>query len=175
MPLKNKILCIVKKAPQMVKGEIQKHRKTPPFLISISLLISLLSARAWVFFFEAHKPLGGEVSYTVGKNLVLSGYHIHHIAYGITLVSIAAWLSINYWSKNISRISSVLFGGGLGFIIDEVGFIIGGIEPYKADKEVFYIAVIIISLLVSVLYFPSFYKSMKRDIKRWKKLLFDHT
>ncbi|MFO7991740.1 MAG: hypothetical protein R6U61_05545 [Thermoplasmata archaeon] len=172
MPSRRSLWCLIKKTPDLVKEEINKHRKSTPFLISVSFLISLVIARIWVTLLDAYDSTAGDVSYSVGKNLVMSGYHIHHIAYGIILISIAAWLSINYWSKAISRISSVLFGAGLGLIVDEVGFIIGGIEPYEADTEVFYIAVMIIAFLVSLLYFPSFYETIKEDIKKWEKEVF---
>ncbi|MFW5928651.1 MAG: hypothetical protein ACOCSL_05540, partial [Thermoplasmatota archaeon] len=79
---------------------------------------------------------------------------------------------INYWSRSIIRISSILYGLGLGLIVDELGFIIGGIEAYRADREVFYIAVLIMAILLSVVYFPSFYSSIKRDLKRWRRVFF---
>ncbi|MFW6196761.1 MAG: hypothetical protein ACOC5D_05435 [Thermoplasmatota archaeon] len=115
----------------------------------------------------------GNATYSAGKNLILGGYHVHHITYGIILMAVAAWLAINYWSSTVARISSILYGIGLGFIVDEIGFIIGGIQPYKADDEVFYIAVLIVGSLLSIVYFPSFYNSMKRDILRWKRIIFD--
>lgn len=165
---------LVTAIPKIIKKEIYKNRKSTPFLISISFLISLIASRLWVITLQANRPGSmGNATYSVGRNLVLGGYHIHHITYGIVLMAIAAWLAINYWSSTVARISSILYGIGLGFIVDEVGFIIGGIEPYQADREVFYIAVIIVGSLLSIVYFPSFYRSIKRDILRWKRIIFD--
>ncbi len=155
--------------PKRIKNEIYKRRRSTPFLISISFFITFLAARFWVMFFKADAPVSPDVSYRVGKNLILGGYHIHHITYGIVLVAISGWLSINYRGKVVARISSILYGGGLGLIVDEVGFIIGGIEPYKADTEVFYIAVGFIGVLATLVYFPSFYRSIRRDLVKLKK------
>ena len=152
-----------------VKREIFKRRRSTPFLISISFLISFLTARLWVIYFQAADRVSPEVTYTVGRNLVLGGYHIHHITYGIILLALSAWLAIHYWSKTIARISSILYGLGLGLIVDELGFIIGGIRPYQGDTEVFYVAISVIALLASIVYFPAFYRAIKRDWKRFQK------
>lgn len=174
MSAKDRSWKIVTYVPRLLKREIDKNRSSTPFLISISFLISFISSRLWVLLLSAHETevVSDTPTLSVGKNLVMGGYHIHHITYGVILISIAALLAINYWSRSIVRLSSVLYGAGLGFIVDELGFIIGGIEPYYADTEVFYIAVFIMGLLLSIVYFPSFYKSIKRDIKRWKRIFF---
>ncbi len=176
MNKKNIVLKVVTAIPNLIKKEIYKNRKSTPFLISISFLVSFLFSRLWVVLLQAQESTGssvGNATYSAGKNLVLGGYHIHHITYGIILMAIAAWLAINYWSNAVARISSILYGIGLGFIVDEIGFIIGGIEPYRADVEVFYIAVLILGSFLSIVYFPSFYRAIKRDILRWKRLIFD--
>jgi len=157
--------------PRLIKNEFHKNRSSVPFLMCISFLISFVGARLWVIYLGAHETTPPPTS--IGRNVVLGGYHIHHITYGIILISISAWLSINYWSRSIVRISSILYGLGLGLIVDELGFIIGGIEAYRADREVFYLAVLIIVILLSVVYFPSFYSSIKRDLKRWKRIFLD--
>lgn len=165
-----KILTIL---PRVIKKEIEKNRSSTPFLMSISFLISLISARLWVILTKANETSQtSNVTYSVGKNLIMGGYHIHHITYGVILVSISAWLSINYWSRSMARLSSILYGSGLGLIVDEIGFIVEGIDPYKADSEVFYLAVVFVGSLLSIVYFPSFYRSVKRDIKKWKRILF---
>ncbi len=158
--------------PKAIRKEFRKNRSSTPFLVSVSFTITFVSARLWVILLQADSP-PTDATFVVGKNLIIGGYHVHHIAYGIILISVAAWLSINYWSRTIARISSVCFGAGLGFIVDEMGFIIDGIEPYQADKEVFYVAVFILGVFLSIVYFPSFYRSIKRDILRWKRLMFD--
>ena len=151
-----------------IKREIFKRRRSTPFLISISFLTSFLAARLWVIYFQAAGAVTPEVTYTVGRNVVLGGYHIHHITYGIILLAASAWLAINYWSKTIARISSIMYGLGLGLIVDELGFIIGGIKPYQGDTEVFYVAIGVIATLASIVYFPSFYRAIRRDMKKLK-------
>ncbi|MFW6176384.1 MAG: hypothetical protein ACOC40_01655 [Thermoplasmatota archaeon] len=174
MKKKGIVLKVVTAVPNILRKEIYKNRKSTPFLISISFLISFILSRLWVILLEADKSgtTTGNVTYSAGKNLILGGYHIHHIAYGIILVAIAAWLAINYWSNSVARISSILYGIGLGFIVDEIGFVIGGVKPYSSDREVFFIAVFIVGSFLSVVYFPSFYRAIKRDILRWKRFIF---
>lgn len=155
--------------PKKIKEELYKRRRSTPFLISISFLASFLVARLWVVFLQADQGVSSEVSFSVGRNLVMGGYHIHHITYGIILLAISAWLAIHYKSKTIVRISSIFYGVGLGLIVDELGFIIGGITPYRADTEVFYVVVGVLALLASVVYFPSFYRIIKRDIERFQQ------
>ncbi len=169
MSKKDKSVKALKYLPSLIKKEIYKRRRSTPFLISISFVISFLTARLWVILLEADRTVSPEVTYTVGRNLILGGYHVHHITYGIILLALSSWLAINYRSKSIARISSVLYGAGLGLIVDELGFIIGGIEPYKADREVFFVAVLVIGILASLVYFPSFYRAIRRDFLRFKK------
>ncbi|MBS3781838.1 MAG: hypothetical protein KGY66_05260 [Candidatus Thermoplasmatota archaeon] len=154
--------------PKKIKQEVFKRRRSTPFLISVSFLAAFIAARLWVIYFEAAGTVTPEVTYTVGRNLVMGGYHIHHITYGIVLVSLSAWLAINYWSKNIARISSIMYGLGLGLIVDELGFIIGGIRPYQGDTEVFYVAIGVIATLASIVYFPAFYRAIRRDLKKFQ-------
>ena len=162
---KKVILKIMGHFPRKLKSEINKKRGAIPFIILVSFIISLLAARLWVITLKANETEIKESGTSVSKNVVISGYHIHHIAYGVILLIISGWMSINFWSRHIARLSAVLFGIGLGFIIDEVGFIIGGIEPYNKDVEVFYIAVFIITILLSALYFPRFYRTIREEIK----------
>ncbi len=171
MAVKGRVSSVLSYLPRAVKSEFKKNRNSTPFLVSVSFTITFLAARLWVVLLGATRSPSDDTFY-VGRNLIISGYHIHHIAYGIILISVAAWLSINYWSRNIARISSICFGAGLGFIVDEMGFIIEGIEPYRADREVFYLAAFLLGVFLSIVYFPSFYRSIKRDIRRFKRLLF---
>jgi len=166
---KKKYKDVYQYLPNKIKKEIFKRRRSTPFLISVSFLASFITARLWVIYLGATGAVAPEVSYSVGKNLVMGGYHIHHITYGIVLLAVSAWLAINYWSKTMARISSILYGLGLGLIVDELGFIIGGIRPYQGDTEVFYVAIGVIATLASIVYFPAFYRAIKRDINRFKK------
>ncbi len=166
---KQKYKNIYQYLPNKLKKEIFKRRRSTPFLIAVSFLASFITARLWVIYLGATGTVTPEVTYTVGRNLVLGGYHIHHITYGIVLLAISAWLAINYWSKTMARISSILYGLGLGLIVDELGFIIGGIRPYQGDTEVFYVVVGVIAALASIVYFPAFYRAIKRDIEKFQR------
>lgn len=171
MTLRERVLPVLTHVPRAVKNEFKKNRSSTPFLVSISFTITFVAARLWVILLHANKP-ATDATFVVGRNLIVGGYHIHHIVYGIILISVAAWLSINYWSRTIARISSVCFGAGLGFIVDELGFVIDGIDPYRSDREVFFVAIFLLGIFLSIVYFPSFYKAVKKDIIRWKRIIF---
>lgn len=159
--------------PTVLKREAKKKSGTTPFLIWISFLISFAVSRIWVLAFRS---VGGgkgkeEVIFSIGRNIILGGYHVHHIAVGVFLLAIAGWAALHWRGRHIARISAVMYGVGLGFIVDELGFIIGNIQPYRGDEEVFYLAVAIGAFLMSVVYFPSFWRSLRHDMRGVARLI----
>ncbi len=142
-----------------LKEDVKERRDDITFLVGISFLISFFIANFWVWFFEAEEPVGKGVSYSVGENLVLGGFHIHHIAYGVLFVLIAAWISIKYKGDILPRISAVLFGAGLGLILDELGFIIDGFRQSN-DRIWFYGVCVGIALAVTIISFKPFYEQV---------------
>jgi len=60
--------------------------------------------------------------------LYIKGYHIHHFYYGILLLIVSNWLTLIRYKKLYRRVSkvlaSIMFGGGLGLIIDEFGLLL---------------------------------------------------
>lgn len=153
--------------PAVLRRDIRKRSQTTPFLIWISFLISFIGARLWVLTFRSvGRGDTSGVNFEVGRNVILGGYHIHHIATGIFLLAVAGWLALHYKGKIIARTSAIMFGVGLGFIVDELGFVIGGITPYRDDTQVFYIAVALAALLMSAVYAPRFWRSVRRDLRQ---------
>ena len=89
--------------------------------------------------------------------MVLGGFHIYHITYGVLFVLIAAWLSIKYKGDILPRISAILFGAGLGLILDELGFIIDGFRQSN-DRIWFYSLCVGIALAFTIISFKPFYE-----------------
>ncbi len=159
--MKKRIIEILRK----LEYDVSDRRDDITFLVSVSFLISFFIANLWVALFEAEAPVGKGVNYSVGGNLVLGGFHIHHIAYGVLLITIAAWLSIKYKGDLLLRINAVLFGSGMGLILDELGFIIDGFRKSN-DRIWFYGVCVGFAVIMAVSSFKQFYKCLKRSMNK---------
>ena len=148
----------------VLKKEVTNPRKDTPFVVLISLLATLALARAYVLLTGAAETTT-ETSTYIGRNLIIGGYHIHHFFYGFALICAAAWIAIQYPTRNLPRIAAVLFGGGLGLCVDEMGYFLGGQVNYF-DRTTYLIALSIILVLLSALSFRSFRVATQEDL-RW--------
>src|SRR5438552_13156969 len=63
------------------------------------------------------------------------------------------------------RVAAVLFGGGLGLCVDEMGYFLGGQVNYF-DRTTYFIATSIILVLLAALSFRSFREATRDDL-RW--------
>lgn len=136
--------------------EIIKRREVNPFIIFISFIITFILARNIVNFF----PEWG---------LVINGYKVHHVYYGIALLAISNWISLASQVPRLLNISAILFGAGLGLITDEIGLLLtcssdGKICDYYARQS--YDLLIILTLLFFILiYLPPVWEKLKNGIK----------
>ncbi|HKW43042.1 MAG TPA: DUF2127 domain-containing protein [Thermoplasmata archaeon] len=149
--------------PRVIKDEVTNPRRDTPFLVLISLLVSLAIARGFVILTGAANATT-ETSY-FGRNLIINGYHIHHFFYGFGLICAAAWIAIQYPTRNLPRVAAILFGGGLGLCVDEMGYFLGGMVNYF-DRTTYFIALSIVLVLLSALTFRSFREATREDL-RW--------
>src|SRR2546422_8624248 len=148
----------------VLKKEVTNPRKDTPFVVLISLLATLALARAFVLLTGAAETTT-ETSTYIGRNLIIGGYHIHHCFSGFVLICAAAWIAIQYPTRNLPRLAAVLFGGGLGLCVDEMGYFLGGQVNYF-DRTTYFIALSIILVLLSALTFRSFRVATQEDL-RW--------
>ena len=148
----------------VLKEEVTNPRKDTPFVVLISLLATLALARAFVLLTGAAETTT-ETSTYIGRNLIIGGYHIHHFFYGFALICAAAWIAIQYPTRNLPRLAAVLFGGGLGLCVDEMGYFLGGQVNYF-DRTTYFIATSIILVLLAALSFRSFRAATREDL-RW--------
>lgn len=161
--------------PAVVRREFKSKSSTTPFLIWVSFLLSFSLSRLYVILAGSASEGRGDtsqVSFAIGQNIIIAGYHVHHIAIGVLLLAVAGWLGLHYRGRQIARTSALMYGIGLGFIIDEVGFLIGNIRPYRGDVETFYIAIAIGALLMSAVYFPRFWRSVREDVRGVATLMY---
>src|SRR3989441_3223141 len=148
----------------VLKKEVTNPRKDTPFVVLISLLTTLALARAFVLLTGAANTTTETSSY-IGRNLIIGGYHIHHFFYGFALICAAAWIAIQYPTRNLPRLAAALFGGGLGLCVDEMGYFLGGQVNYF-DRTTYFITLSLVLVLLSALSFRSFRQATREDM-RW--------
>lgn len=149
----------------------EKERGDTPFIIFFSFTISLFVARMWVILTKAHEIEKIYEGITViGSNLIIGGFHIHHITYGVILLSVAGLMSIYYTDKTFLRISAVFYGVGLGLIVDELGLIVEGLSLYPPDNlfPAHIVAILVGGLIGMFVYFPSFRNELKKEKIKFK-------
>ena len=134
----------------MLEEIIKRERKGILFIIFISTLISFLTARSFVYI--THQEV----------HLVIGGFIIHHSFIGIFLVAVAGFLLLTF--KGDEAILAIIYGLGLGLIVDEFGFLISWGNYWN---RLSYDLLITISLIIlSLIFFEDFWKKFGRKIKR---------
>lgn len=152
--------------PRKVHHQFRTRGGDTRFLIWISFLITFLWARITLTYVPAAPNVGVPGQVEVGGRLVFFGYHPHHIANGVLFLAIAGWIGLHYQGRTVTRIAGVLYGVGLGLIVDEAGFIIEGFTYGNDFPEVFIIVVTVGGLLMSTVYAPSFWASFHAGMRR---------
>jgi hypothetical protein len=154
-------------APRLVRNEFATRGGEPRFLMWVSFLVAFVWARTWVLYVGQHAPHFSTSQVQFGQYTAVFGYHFHHIVSGVLLLAIVGFILIHYQGKMLLRVMAVLYGVGLGLIVDEIGFIVGGIVPYENDfTEVFVLVVVISAIMMSSIYAPSFWVGVERRVKR---------
>lgn len=153
--------------PKRVRKEFATRGKDTVFLVWVAFIVAFAWARTWVTVIGKNVPnLTWHDEFTFGRHIIIAGYHPHHIALGVLLLAIAGWMGIFFAGKQVHRIAGVMYGIGLGLIVDELGFIVDGMTPYKNDwDEVFVVAILLTGLFMSVVYFRSFWTSLESRLR----------
>lgn len=108
------------------------------FIITTSFLITFTLSRAIVVMSGESKP---------SLELWILNYHIHHFFFGIILLSISGWISL-IENRRYRKISAMLYGGGLGLLIDELGLLITWGNYWAKQSYIFGVIVIFIFLSI---------------------------
>jgi len=112
------------------------------FVITVSFLIAFTASRALVVLSGESKP---------SLELWIGNYHIHHFFIGILLLSISGWIGLVGNRKKYKFISAILYGGGLGLLIDEIGLLLTW-GNYWARQSYFFGVLVIFIFLSIILY-----------------------
>lgn len=120
-----------------------KPRKQVNFWILFSLLPTFLISRILVY---------------IAPNLFLNlrGVHIHHLTYGIFILAIVGFVSLNLENPKWKEKIAIMYGIGLALSFDEFGMWLRLQDGYWIRQS--YDAIfIILSLFISIVYFSNFW------------------
>jgi len=124
-----------------------KTGKEIPFIILICFLATFIVSRLVVFYFPASNFY-----------LKVSGIHVHHLSYGIGLLSIVGFLSLIQERSEKTRLRlSVMYGVALGLAFDEFAMWIQ-LEDIYRDRSTYDAIIVITLLLLNIVYFEAFWK-----------------
>ncbi|MFW6160063.1 MAG: hypothetical protein ACOC57_02855 [Acidobacteriota bacterium] len=149
----------------------EKNKKEIPFFIALSYLISFLVIRLMVFIAGAAETefakaaemgLTPDVKFSIGRNIILFGYHIHHFYIGILLICIARWLSIVGTTLFSKKQIAVIYGAGLGLFMDEIGLLLTWGNYYSSLS--YLLSIFLAGLFFNILFFHHFWKDLKERI-----------
>lgn len=148
-------LKFIKDFESILYWDIVRRKKTTPFLIFISLSIMFLVSRIYITYFPS-------------KSLFIKGYHIHHFFYGIIFVCIAGYIALVSDRKRLHRMSAIVFGAGIGMMLDEIGlFLTCGTLYMECNywaKVTYDVFIFVVFLFLAILYFGPFWNKMGRSI-----------
>lgn len=128
-----------------------KHKELP-FIIFVAFILTFIGSRAIAYFG------GGAFS------IVVKGVHIHHLAYGIVILSLVGLYALVFAPKDKDLYKTAFFYGvGLGMVYDEFGMWLHLRDDYWIRQT--YDAVgIICALFINYLYFDSFWRKVGRKL-----------
>lgn len=125
------------------------------FWVLVGFLPTFVSARLVVYFFP-------------NFFLEVRGVHIHHLTYGIIILSFFGILALNLKRKIARAPLAMMYGIGLALAFDEFGMWIHLEDDYWIRYS--YDAVIAISsILILSIYLPPFVKSIRGIIRKHRQ------
>jgi len=155
--------------PKQDSGDKNESR-IKPFLITISYFISFLFIRIAVIISGSAGAAAsvaakeGEISFYIGTNVILFGYHIHHFYFGVILICIAGWVGI-VGSKYFNRKhAALMYGAGLGLFMDEIGLLLTWGDYWSSLSYI--LSLFIGGIFLNIVYFPSFWREVRKNLKK---------
>lgn len=128
----------------------KKRREEVPFLIFTAFLVSFLVARVYFLL--------------LGTTFDLGEYTLYHLYLGVFLIIAAGWIAINYEDRDLTRITAVIFGLGLGAFFDQVGFMLTHFGNYQ-DGLTYTVVTTVSLLLLNVVFFDEFWSSVGSNLR----------
>lgn len=149
------------------KNKEKEADKSIPFIAITSFFFSFIFARLWVMLTGAAETTYQEGATYFGRNVIIKGIHVHHFFYGFVLMCIGGWLALNYKDRGRRRVAALFYGVGLGFFIDEVGFLLTWGEYWSSLTYAIFIGTGVVFL--NVIYFADFWNEVRKNIISYSK------
>lgn len=105
------VIKLVKNFKTILFKDVIRRDKVTPFIVFVSFLVSFSLARIISWSFPT-------------ANIIIKQYHIHHFYYGLALLTISNWAALVSNSRWVIHRAAILFGVGLGLIVDELGLLL---------------------------------------------------
>lgn len=139
---------------------IQKQKEIP-FIIFFWFFISFTISRFIVFLMHTNA--------IPNLSLIIRDVHVHHLNYGILILSITGYIAIafkEFAQKYIHTLSAV-YGIGLGVAFDEFGMWLL-LEDNYWNRYSYDAFIIIILIFLNIIYFKDFWIYIAKQFKKIK-------
>ncbi|MFW6229740.1 MAG: hypothetical protein ACOC4L_02020 [Halanaerobium sp.] len=153
----------------LISEQINKKRdKRIPFIISSSYLLSFLFIRLAVMIAGSAGSAAstaaktGNVQFYIGSNIILFGYHIHHLYIGIVLIALAGWFSITRTKFIDRRDNALMYGIGLGLFMDEIGLLLSWGDYWHSTT--YLLSLLLGGIFLNIIFFPDFWNDLRSQL-----------
>ena len=147
--MKKALTKINRKIRNKVRNIVKEERKGIFFIIFFSAMVTFLIARLFVYLTDQE------------FHLIIGGYTIHHFFIGVLIISITGIISLSF--KGHEYLLSLIYGIGLGLILDETGLLITWGD--YSSRITYNLAVLFILISLNVIFFSDFWKEFGGRIK----------
>ena len=154
---------------QQKENETNKEKdKSIPFIISSSYLLSFLFIRLAVLIAgsagsaASTAAKAGDIQFYIGSNIILFGYHIHHLYIGIALIALAGWFSITRTKFIDRRDNALIYGIGLGLFMDEIGLLLSWGDYWHSTT--YLLSLLLGGIFLNIIFFPDFWKDLRTHL-----------
>lgn len=133
---------------------IKKHRDALSFLILFFFFITFVISRTYNYLNTAEI-----IPDSLMLNRNIRGVHVHHLAFGIIILTITGYLSLLLNGKKARNFIAVFYGIGLGLAYDEFGMWLMLKDNYWIRQSYDAVAIILV-LLINIVYFGNLWQKI---------------
>ena len=89
------------------------------------------------------------------------------------MIALAGWLAILANNKISREKQAILYGAGLGLLMDEIGLLLTWGDYYSGLTWL--LSLILLGILLNVIFFPSFWREVRKDIVKEQSKTYKNT
>ncbi len=129
--------------------------------VLVSFFLAFVLARVAVILSGIVGPeTAGSAGWLPVSEVWFSGYHIHHFFFGFLALTVSGWLLL-FHTKVPRLYPGILYGTGLGILIDEVGLLLTEGDYFASSS--YFVAMTFLSLMLVGIYWDKItWKTLKR-------------